>query len=108
MSKWISVCDITDINPATGVCALIEGEQVALFRPGKEEQIFALDNIDPFARASVLSRGLICEHRGQLWVASPLKKQHFRLSDGACMENAGMSIRSWQVRVKGLQVQVAV
>ncbi len=62
------VCDITDIAPpGTGVCALIQGQQVAVFRPGEAEQVFAISNMDPFARSNVLSRGLICEHQGELW-----------------------------------------
>jgi nitrite reductase (NADH) small subunit len=35
--------------------------------------VFAISNIDPFFESSVLSRGLIAEHQGELWVASPLK-----------------------------------
>ncbi len=57
----------------TGVCALLGDEQVAIFRPYHSDQVFAISNIDPFFESSVLSRGLIAEHRGELWVASPLK-----------------------------------
>lgn len=64
----------------TGVCALVNGQQVAVFRPGEDEQVFAISNTDPFARSNVLSRGLIAEHKGGLWVASPLKKQRFNLA----------------------------
>jgi hypothetical protein len=42
---------------------------------------------DPFFAANVLSRGIVGEHDGELWVASPLKKQRFRLRDGHCLEN---------------------
>ena len=31
MSQWKTVCPLTDIAPNTGVCALHQGEQVALF-----------------------------------------------------------------------------
>ncbi|WP_219614769.1 nitrite reductase small subunit NirD, partial [Aeromonas salmonicida] len=75
-------CQLNDIFPGTGVCALLEGRQIALFRPSDAAEVFAIDNRDPFFAANVLSRGLICEHEGALWVTSPLKKQHFRLSDG--------------------------
>ncbi|NGE24253.1 nitrite reductase small subunit, partial [Klebsiella pneumoniae] len=47
MSQWITVCQVSDITPGTGVCALVKGEQVALFRPYPDERIFALSNIDP-------------------------------------------------------------
>ncbi|PSV48223.1 nitrite reductase small subunit NirD [Photobacterium indicum] len=107
MSRWISVCAIDDLMPGTGVCALIEGEQVAIFRPYASEELFAIDNMDPFARSNVLSRGLICEHDGELWVASPLKKQRFALKDGRCLENADVSVKSYQIQVENGDVQVA-
>ncbi|WP_036823585.1 nitrite reductase (NAD(P)H) small subunit, partial [Photobacterium sanctipauli] len=65
------ICNINDIIPGTGVCALVKGQQVAVFRPSGEEKVFAISNMDPFARSNVLSRGMICEHQGELWVASP-------------------------------------
>ena len=96
MSQWITVCPVADILPGTGVCALIG-----------DRQVFAISNIDPFAQASVLSRGLIAEHQGELWVASPLKKQHFRLYDGHCLEDDSRSVASFASRVVDGIVQVA-
>lgn len=98
MSQWQNICKIDDILPATGVCALLGTEQVAIFRPYHSDQVFAISNIDPFFEASVLSRGLIAEHQGELWVASPLKKQRFRLSDGLCMEDEQFSVKHYDAR----------
>ncbi|RPE01405.1 nitrite reductase small subunit NirD [Candidatus Pantoea deserta] len=106
MSQWIAVCDIEQILPATGVCALVNNRQIAIFRPRHSDELFAIDNIDPFAQASVLSRGIIAEHDNALWVASPLKKQRFRLSDGYCMEDASRSVAAWPVRVNAGKVEV--
>jgi len=55
----------------------------------------------------VLSRGLIAEHQGELWVASPLKKQRFRLYDGHCLEDDNRSVASFASRVVDGIVQVA-
>lgn len=33
-TKWVDICAIADILPNTGVCALVSGEQVAIFRVG--------------------------------------------------------------------------
>ncbi|MDV5141694.1 nitrite reductase small subunit NirD [Chimaeribacter arupi] len=106
MSQWTTVCPLEAILPATGVCALVGGQQIALFRPYADDRLFALSNIDPFAQASVLSRGIIAEHQGELWVASPLKKQRFRLRDGLCMEDEAHSVPVWPVRVQDGNVQV--
>lgn len=106
MSQWTTVCPLNDILPATGVCALLGQQQVAIFRPRADEQVYAISNIDPFFEASVLSRGLIAEHQGDLWVASPLKKQRFRLRDGLCLEDETRSVAHFEARVLDGQVQI--
>ena len=107
MSKWINVCQLNDITPNTGVCALVNGKQVAIFRPRDNDEIFAIDNMDPFAKSNVLSRGLICEHDEQLWVASPLKKQRFNLTTGQCLENTVVSLATYKVRVNKDTVEIS-
>jgi len=106
MSQWLTLCSVEQILPGCGVCALVGDKQVALFRPYHDERVFALSNIDPFAKASVLSRGIIAEHQGELWVTSPLKKQHFRLTDGLCMEDEHHSIEAFTLRVCDGNVQI--
>ncbi|WLI77940.1 nitrite reductase small subunit NirD [Kosakonia sp. H02] len=106
MSQWNTVCKIDDIVPATGVCALVNEQQVAIFRPRHDDQVYAISNIDPFFQSSVLSRGIIAEHQGELWVASPLKKQRFRLRDGLCMEDESRSVAHFEARVKDGEVQI--
>lgn len=106
MSQWQTVCALDDILPATGVCALVNQQQIAIFRPRQDEQLYAISNVDPFAEASVLSRGIIAEHQQELWVASPLKKQRFRLRDGLCMEDESYSVAHFPVRVNQGRVEV--
>ncbi|PWI32508.1 nitrite reductase small subunit [Vibrio albus] len=108
MSQWQKICDVKDIVPGTGVCALVNGEQVALFRPYADERVFAIHNMDPFAKSNVLSRGIICEHKGELWVASPLKKQRFSLNDGRCLEDERFSVASYDARVTDGVVEMPV
>ncbi|MBJ3815022.1 nitrite reductase small subunit NirD [Shimwellia pseudoproteus] len=106
MSAWTTVCPLNDILPATGVCALVGDQQVAVFRPYADERVYAISNIDPFFDASVLSRGIIAEHQDALWVASPLKKQRFRLTDGRCMEDESHSVAHFEARVQDGKVQI--
>lgn len=106
MSQWIAVCQLDDITPGTGVCALVEQDHVAIFRPYSDARLYALSNIDPFAHSSVLSRGLIAEHENELYIVSPLKKQHFRLTDGFCLEDENFSITHFDVKVEGNTVSV--
>ncbi|MDV7105843.1 nitrite reductase small subunit NirD [Vibrio sp. TH_r3] len=97
--SYQQVCDINDIIPGTGVCALIDDQQIAIFRPTEAEEVFAISNTDPFLQSNVLSRGLVAEHNGELWVASPLKKQRFNLKTGACMEDERFNIKAYKARV---------
>lgn len=104
--SWTDICAITDIIPGTGVCALLGQQQVAIFRPAADEQVYAIGNVDPFYQASVLSRGLLADLQGELYVTSPLKKQHFRLKDGICLENAEFSVPAYAVRVTDGRIQL--
>jgi len=95
---WTSVCYLEDIVPNTGVCALVDDEQVAVFRVG-EQALYAIDNFDPNANAYVLSRGLIGSLGERVVVASPIYKQHFDLRTGECLEAPEHSVRAWRVRL---------
>ena len=99
-STAVTVCALNDITPDTGVCALFNGEQVALFRIGKTDQVFAISNYDPFGKANVLSRGLTGSLGGRLVVASPLYKQHFDLKTGECLEDSSVTLKTWSVAVE--------
>jgi nitrite reductase (NADH) small subunit len=96
------ICKLDDIIPETGVCALVGGEQVAIFRT-QNDDVFAMDNFDPFSKANVISRGLLgsCEIDGQKvrYVASPMYKQRFDLATGKCIDDERVSLRSYPVKV---------
>ena len=53
-SRWRQVCALEEIYPDTGVCALLEGRQIAVFRV--RGGVFAIGNRDPASGANVLSR----------------------------------------------------
>jgi nitrite reductase (NADH) small subunit len=91
--------------------ARVEGAQVALFYlPEAEEgqQLFAVDNHDPLSGANVIGRGLIGHLGGDLVIASPLYKQHFRLEDGTCLEFPEQQLRTWPVRLQGDVVEIGL
>jgi NAD(P)H-dependent nitrite reductase small subunit len=104
--QWVQVCRLEDIVPNTGVCALVGGAQVAVFRLD-DDRVFALSNHDPFSRANVLSRGIVGDLKGELVVASPIYKQHFSLATGRCAEQPEVSVAVFPVRVDDGAVWVA-
>src|SRR3954469_9889334 len=85
------VCRLHDIVPGTGVCALVGGDQIAVFRL-RDDSIRAVGNHDPISGANVLSRGIVGDLKGELVVASPVYKQHFSLDTGRCLEDEAARI----------------
>lgn len=103
---WITVCNKNDLTPNTGVCALVNDEQVAIFWEGISDQLFALSNYDPIGEANVMSRGMLGSLGDDLVVASPLYKQHFNLRSGECLEAPGHCLKTWDIREQNGEVQI--
>ena len=107
VNGWYVVCRVDDLIEGSGVCALINGQQVALFYlPDEAQQVFAIDNYDPIGNANVLSRGIVGDLQKNLVVASPLYKEHFNLHNGRCLEKSEYRVRVWPARIDGVNVQV--
>lgn len=105
-SHWQTACRIDDLVPNSGVCALINGQQVAIFHvPSRTPSVYAVDNFDPIGGANVLSRGIVGDVQGELVVASPLYKQHFSLTTGRCLEQ-DVAVHVWPVEVCDTVVRV--
>ena len=95
------LCSIDDLIPDSGVCALLDGEQVALFYlPDCDPPVYAIGNYDPIGDANVLSRGIVGDLKGELVVASPLYKHHYALGTGHCIEDASISVPTYPVMLK--------
>ncbi len=103
-SRWLPICAFEDIYPDSGVCALIEGQQVAVFRVNGG--VHAIGNFDPISGVNVLSRGIVGDIAGELVVASPLYKQHFSLITGRCLEEPGHCVPVFLARIHEGQVWV--
>jgi nitrite reductase (NADH) small subunit len=95
---WEDVCSLGDVLPGTGVCALVAGRQVAIVRAGSA--VYAIGNFDPFSKANVLSRGIVGDRGGVPKIASPIYKQSFDLRTGVCLDDPGVRVPTWEVRVE--------
>ncbi len=107
-AAWTAICNVDEIVPNTGVCALLQGQQVAVFRmhEGDGSRVFAIGNYDPNSDASVLSRGLVGNLGERIVVASPIYKHHFDLQTGECLEAPEHSVPTWPARIEGGKVWV--
>lgn len=108
--QWENICKTGEILPNIGVCALFEGQQVAIFKVVDSsgiEQLYAINNYCPFSKSNTISRGLIGSLDGKTVIASPIYKQHFDLTTGVCLEDNTVSINVYPVRLEGSTIQLA-
>ncbi|MCL4140878.1 UNVERIFIED_CONTAM: hypothetical protein GTU68_005315 [Idotea baltica] len=108
MTTWVDVCSSQDLQPNSGVCALVDNQQVAIFYMPEDNALFAIDNYDPFGDVHVLSRGLIGDVNGRPMVASPLYKQHFDLQTGQCFEDETVKVPVYGIRINAGRVEVTL
>jgi len=108
MSTWIDICAVNDLQPDSGVCALVENKQVAIFYMPKDNAVYAINNYDPFGKVHVLSRGLIGDIKGEPMVSSPLYKQHFSLKTGICFEDETVKNDVYAIRIENNRVEISL
>lgn len=90
---WTAVCPLDALVPERGAAALLEDPagapvQVALFRL-LDDEVRAVQQLDPYSGANVMSRGIVGTRGGEPTVAGPVYKQVFALRDGRCLEAGG-------------------
>lgn len=106
MSEFTKVCTLDDLTPDSGVAALVNNKQIALFY--MDGDVYAVDNYDPLGKAYVMSRGFCGDLNGELMCASPLQKEHYSLRTGECLDKEGVSIPVYETKVEDNTVYVKV
>ncbi len=101
------ICSLEEVPRNTGVCALVDGKQIAVFRVGEEDSLYAIDNHDPFSKANVLSRGIVGSKGGEPKVASPVYKQQFSLRTGQCLDEPETTVSTYPIREQDGQVYLS-
>lgn len=96
LAVWVRVCALGDLERERGLAALIDDQQVALFRT-HEDRVHAVQQLDPYSGAFVMSRGIVGTKGDAPTVASPMYKQVFDLRTGMCLETQGKDEQTLQV-----------
>ncbi|MFY7066392.1 nitrite reductase small subunit NirD [Nocardiopsis changdeensis] len=105
-SAWTAACPSARLRPDDGVAVLLPGgRQAALFRT-RTGELYAVDNIDPFTGAAVLSRGIVGDRAGEPTVASPLLKNVFSLRTGRSLDDPDVALDTWAVHDDGTTVRI--
>ena len=106
--QWQTVCHIDDLVYGSGIAALINGKQVALFYIPENDAVYAIDNHCPFSDANVIARGIVGDLKGKVVVASPLYKQHFCLQTGVCLEDETVKLSVFETKREDNKIHVAL
>jgi nitrite reductase (NADH) small subunit len=99
---WLPVCQAADIPADGGACALVEGEQVAIFNFARRGEWYATQNLCPHKQQMILARGMIgstgeaCEPK----VACPYHKRTFSLLTGECLNADECAIQTYPIKVE--------
>lgn len=96
--EWQPVCRIDDLEVDRGATALVHGQALAIFRT-QDGHVYALGNHDPFARASVIAKGIVGARDGVPFVASPAHKHAFDLRSGRCLDEDHVAVPAYEVRI---------
>ena len=105
-NEWVKLCNKDDLTPDTGICALAQDQQIAIFWVKQSDQLYAISNFDPIGKANVISRGIIGSLKDEIVVSSPLYKQHYNLLTGQCLEVPEHQLATYPVRVLEQAVQI--
>ncbi len=111
-TQAVRVCRLDDLDVERGAAALVHGHQVALFRLA-DGSVHAVDHHDPATGANVLGRGLLGTTTGpdgtsEWYVASPLHKHRYSLTDGRCLTDDRFAVSVHRVTVDGGIVEVSL
>lgn len=93
------MCRVDELEVERGATALVHGQAIAIFRT-QDDHVYALGNHDPFAKASVIARGIVGTRGDVPFVASPAHKHAFDLRSGRCLEDAHVSVPAYDVKVE--------
>jgi len=106
--KWIKACSADDIPENEGVCAYINGEQIAIYNFKRRGEWFATQNLCPHKQQMALSRGMIGSQGSEPKVACPFHKKTFSLETGQCLSGEDYKIQTYPVKVNNGEVFVGI
>ncbi|MFC0184950.1 nitrite reductase small subunit NirD [Pseudarcicella hirudinis] len=105
---WHLACQVEDIPSDGGACALIEGEQIAIYNFSRRKEWYATQNLCPHRQQMALSRGMIGSAGEEPKVACPFHKKTFSLKSGECLSGDEFHIRTYPVKIEGDKVFVGM
>jgi nitrite reductase (NADH) large subunit len=103
---WVRVAAEKDLPTDGGIAVRYGKAQIALFRIGSKNEIYATQNMCPHKQQMVLARGIVGDAAGTPKVACPMHKRTFDLRTGSCFSDDTLKIDTFPVRLDGTNVWV--
>lgn len=104
-ADWQPVCKLEELEVERGATALVHGQAIAIFRM-TDDRVYALGNHDPFAKASVIAKGIVGFRDEIPFVAFPTHRHGFDLRTGKCLEDLHVSVPVYEVKIAAGMVLV--
>jgi nitrite reductase (NADH) small subunit len=95
---WTAICPLAELEQEWGESAIVEDQQVALFRLW-DDRVMVTSNLDPRTGSAVMARGIVGTRNGVPTIASPLHKEAYSLLTGECYTNADLRLDVFTARV---------
>lgn len=105
---WTEACNVSDIPEDGGGCALIGGEQIAIFNFSRRNEWYATQNLCPHKQQMALSRGMIGTLLDEPKVACPFHKKNFSLKTGECLTGDEYQIKTYPIKVENEKIFIGI
>lgn len=102
--EWQPICQVNELEVERGATVLAHGQAIAIFR--LTDAVYALGNHDPYAKASVLAKGIVGVRDGVPFVGSPSHRHAFDLRTGQCLDDPHIAVPAYDVLVENGTVLV--
>ena len=100
--EWRPICKLHDVPENEGVCAWVEGKQIAIYNFKAIGKWFASENKCPHKMQEILSRGILgtTGENYEPKIACPFHKKTFSLETGKCLSGDELSIKIYPVMIE--------
>ncbi len=99
MAEFVRVAGAADVTPGTGMVAEVNGQAIAIFNV--DGTFYAIDNTCVH-RGGPLGEGELEEEA----VTCPWHGWQYNVKTGGCINNPSASVKSYQVKIEGNDIQV--
>ena len=100
VAVWFKAAEVNKFAENGGACVKYKDKQIAVFNFKRKNKWYACQNLSPYKKENVLSRGMIGDENGIPKVACPLHKKTFSLETGENLNGDLAAIATYPVKIE--------